>query len=93
MTAGTGPGPGKDADVEPGRPTGSLPGSFALAVGDGGGEGQPAEGEKLSVSCAVRSATSLCKPSGCNRQVPLSMGSVHGIRQEYWSGVPFPPPD
>ena len=30
-----------------------------------------------------------CDPMDCNHQAPLSMGF---LRQEYWSGLPFPPP-
>ena len=30
----------------------------------------------------------LCNPMGCSPQAPLSMGFS---RQEYWSGLPFPP--
>ena len=35
------------------------------------------------------SLLTLCDPMDCSRQVPLSMGF---FRQEYWSGLPFPPP-
>ena len=31
----------------------------------------------------------LCDPMDCSRQAPLSMGFS---RQEYWSGLPCPPP-
>ena len=31
----------------------------------------------------------LCDPQGCSHQAPLPMGFR---RQEYWSGLPFPPP-
>ena len=31
----------------------------------------------------------LCDPMGCSCQAPLSMGFS---RQEYWSGLPYPPP-
>ena len=31
----------------------------------------------------------LCNPTDCSPQAPLSMGLS---RQEYWSGLPFPPP-
>ena len=31
----------------------------------------------------------LCNPMNCNLQASLSMGFS---RQEYWSGLPFPPP-
>ena len=30
-----------------------------------------------------------CDPMDCSPQAPLSMGLS---RQEYWSGLPFPPP-
>ena len=32
----------------------------------------------------------LCDPVDCSPQAPLSMGFS---RQEYWTGLPFPPPD
>ena len=32
----------------------------------------------------------LCHPMDCSRQAPLSMGFS---RQEYWSGLPFLPPE
>ena len=35
------------------------------------------------------SCPTLCDPMDCSRQAPLSMGF---FRQEYWSGLPFPPP-
>ena len=38
--------------------------------------------------CA-RSYPTLCDPMDVARQVPLSMGF---LRQEYWSGLPFPMP-
>ena len=37
----------------------------------------------------VLSHVQLCDPMGCSPQAPLSMGFP---RQEYWSGLPFPPP-
>ena len=37
----------------------------------------------------VLSCVCLCDPSTVSRQAPLSMGFP---RQEYWSGLPFPPP-
>ena len=33
---------------------------------------------------------SLCDPMDCSLQAPLPMGF---LRQEYWSGVPFRPPE
>ena len=42
----------------------------------------------VCVLCA-QSHLSLCSPTDCNPQAPLSMGFS---RQEYWSGLPFPPP-
>ena len=42
-----------------------------------------------SVCVSTQSCPTLCDPMECN----LSGSSVHGIsRQEYWSGLPFPPP-
>ena len=37
----------------------------------------------------VQSCPTLCNPMDVARQAPLSMGFT---RQEYWSGLPFPPP-
>ena len=37
---------------------------------------------------SLQSCPTLCNPMDCG-QNPLSMGS---FRQEYWSGLPFPPP-
>ena len=38
---------------------------------------------------SFRSCPTLCNPMDCS----LSDSSVHGFpRQEYWSGLPFPPP-
>ena len=37
----------------------------------------------------LQSCWTLCDPMDCNRQVSLSMGFS---RQEYWSGLPCPPP-
>ena len=37
----------------------------------------------------VLSRVRLCDPKDCSPQAPLSMGFS---RQEYWSGLPFPPP-
>ena len=39
--------------------------------------------------CSVVSVVSLCDPMNCAHQAPLSMGFY---RQEYWSGLPCPPP-
>ena len=43
--------------------------------------------------CAVRlvslSHPTFCDPMDCSHQAPLSMGF---LRQEYWSGLPCPPP-
>ena len=40
-------------------------------------------------SCSVaQSCLTLCNPVDCSRQAHLSMGFP---RQEYWSGLPFPP--
>ena len=33
--------------------------------------------------------STLCDPMDCNPPVPLSMGFS---RQEFWSGLPYPPP-
>ena len=42
------------------------------------------------VRCSVaQSCLPLCDPMDCNHQAPLSMGFSE---QEYWSGLPFPPP-
>ena len=38
----------------------------------------------VTQSCLI-----LCDPVDCSPQAPLSMGSSS---QEYWSGLPFPPP-
>ena len=38
--------------------------------------------------CA-QSCPALCDTMDCSHQAPLSMGFP---RQEYWSGLPFPPP-
>ena len=37
----------------------------------------------------AQSCLTLCDPVDCSHQSPLSMGFS---RQEYWSGLPFPPP-
>ena len=38
---------------------------------------------------ALQSCPTLCDPMNCSRQAPLLMGFS---RQEYWSGLPCPPP-
>ena len=44
-----------------------------------------------AVLCLVtQSCLTLCNPMDCRaHQAPLSMGF---FRQEYWSGLPYPPP-
>ena len=37
----------------------------------------------------TQSCLTLCDSTDCSPQAPLSMGLS---RQEYWSGLPFPPP-
>ena len=37
----------------------------------------------------VQLCLNLCSPMNCSSQAPLSMGIS---RQEYWSGLPCPPP-
>ena len=53
---------------------------------------KPVPGAKR-LECAVlrslQSCPTLCNPKDCSRQAPLSMGFS---RQEYWNGLPFPPP-
>ena len=47
---------------------------------------------ETSCCCAVLTAQlcpTLCNPMNAARQAPLSMGFS---RQEYWSGLPCPPP-
>ena len=46
---------------------------------------QPMESE----SEVAQSCPSLCTPWAAAHQAPLSMGFS---RQEYWGGLPFPPP-
>ena len=41
------------------------------------------------ILCVAKSCLTLCDPMDCSCQAPLSMGFS---RQEYWSGLPFPPP-
>ena len=38
---------------------------------------------------SFQSYLALCDPMDCTRQPPLAMGF---FKQEYWSGLPFPPP-
>ena len=38
---------------------------------------------------SLQSVLTLCDPVDCSGQAPLSMGF---FRQEYWSGLPYPPP-
>ena len=38
---------------------------------------------------SAQSCMTLCHPLDCSLRAPLSMGFS---RQEYWSGLPFPPP-
>ena len=42
------------------------------------------------VVLAAQLCLSLCDPMDCSLQAPLPIGF---LRQEYWSGVPFPPPE
>ena len=41
------------------------------------------------VVLVTKSCPTLCDPLDCSCQAPLSMGFP---RQEYWNGLPFPPP-
>ena len=43
----------------------------------------------IRVCLQVQSCMPLCDPVDCSPQAPLSRGVP---RQEYWSGLPFPPP-
>ena len=44
----------------------------------------------VTICCSVaKLCLTLCNPMDVARQAPLSMGF---LRQEYWSGLPFPPP-
>ena len=46
--------------------------------------------EYLPRGCSVlQSGPTLCDPTDCSRQAPLSMGFPG---QEYWNRLPFPPP-
>ena len=54
----------------------------------GGGRRANARIEAVGVS-VVQSCPALCEPTDCSCQAPLPMGLS---RQEYWSGLPCPPP-
>ena len=43
---------------------------------------------KINARKTLQSGPTLCHPMDCS----LLGSSVHGILQEYWSGLPFPPP-
>ena len=43
----------------------------------------------VQFSLVTQSCPTLCNPMDCSPQAPLSMGFS---RQEYWSGLPCPPP-
>ena len=49
-------------------------------------EGLLGKGQSVLVA---QSCPTLCNPMDCSHQIPLSMGFS---RQEYWSGLPCPPP-
>ena len=54
--------------------------------------GWPTVDDNLWLICecsAAQLCPTLCDPMDCNLQAPLS---VDFSRQEYWSGLPFPPP-
>ena len=40
--------------------------------------------------CVLVAKSCSCNPMGCTRQASPSMGF---LRQEYWSGLPFPSPE
>ena len=40
-------------------------------------------------SCCAQSCVNLCSPMGCS---PPGSSTMEFSRQEYWRGVPFPPP-
>ena len=49
----------------------------------------PLNGVVLCCAKSLQSCSTLCEPVDCSPQG----SSVHGFsRQEYWSGLPFPPP-
>ena len=43
----------------------------------------------VHVHSVTQSCPTFCDPMACSHQAPLSMEFA---RQEYWSGLPFPPP-
>ena len=43
----------------------------------------------LCYAKSLQSCSALCNPMDCSCQAPLSMGFA---RQEYWNGLPCPPP-
>ena len=49
----------------------------------------PPEASILCVSVLAQSCLPLCDPMDCRPQAPLE--SMKFTRQEYWSGLPFPP--
>ena len=52
-------------------------------------QNKPTYTEKHACS-VLQSCLTLCDPWTAAHQAPLSMGFS---RQEYWSGLPFPPPE
>ena len=44
---------------------------------------------EIYIELAAQSCPTLCDPVDCSPPAPLSMGFS---KQEYWSGLPFPPP-
>ena len=59
-----------------------------LSLSQGGGAGVfAAVSTLLWRSCSV--VSDICNPIDCSHQAPLFMGF---FRQEYWSGLPCPPP-
>ena len=59
------------------------------AVGGGGWEGN-SRGRGYMYACSfAKSCLTLCNPWSVAHQAPPSM---RFSRQEYWSGLPFPPP-
>ena len=50
---------------------------------------QPCPAPSLSLCSVTKSSPTLCNPIGCSPQAPLSIGF---LRQECWSGLPFPTP-
>ena len=43
----------------------------------------------MCVCARAHSCLTLCNPRDCTNQAPLSL---EFLRQEFWSGLPFPPP-